>query len=159
MAWDESKHPRDGDGRFSENQHERDEKKRDAVRHIYDSDGGRVRIPLDFFAEKKDYSNEPIPDVQEAHDFGRIDTKHHERHVWELGYKDEKQYKLAAVNFFNEGEGTLYYSKRRKRFYLYDQKTNKLAVSSEGIIHTFMKKTPSKFNDLIKLDVLVEVKK
>ncbi len=38
MAWDESEHPRDGDGRFSENPHERDEKKRDAVRHIYDSD-------------------------------------------------------------------------------------------------------------------------
>jgi len=40
MAWDESKHPRDGDGRFSENPHERDEKKRDAVRHIYDSEAG-----------------------------------------------------------------------------------------------------------------------
>jgi hypothetical protein len=148
MAWDESKHPRDGDGRFSENQHERDEKKRDAVRHIYDSDGGRVRIPLDFFAEKKDYSNEPIPDVpKEVFGFAdkeRKNTANHIKHAKEMGYKNQDEYERAALDFWKNSKGEVYYSHGRKRFYKYDG-ARFVSFDTEGTLRTFMKMTQKDF--------------
>ena len=164
MAWDESKHPRDGDGRFSENPHERDEKKRDAVRHIYDSDGGLFRMPLDFFGGKKDYSNEPIPEMpKEVFGFAekeRKNTAHHIKHRIKMGYKDQDVYEAAGVEFWKKGKGKIYYSLKRKVFIRYDEKTLKSCyVSCDGFLKTyFLFRSKKEAEQYMKQDFWKEIK-
>jgi hypothetical protein len=106
------------------------------------------------FRENKSFE---IPNVEKAYKFNRLDTKHHIRHVNELGFKNSKEYEREAVRFFNSNEGKLYYSVARKRFYRYDEKSSRLVISSDGIVHTFMKKDKNRFNQLEIQDELKEV--
>ncbi len=92
-----------------------------------------------------------------AFEFNRKITAHHIRHAMEMGYTSMKDYERAAVNFFNGAGGKLYYSKARKRYYRYDEKTGEMAVFSDGLIHTYMKNTHKRFLKIIKQDKLEEI--
>ena len=47
------------------------------------------------------------------------ETKHHQRHAKEMGFKNTKEYEKAAIEFFNSSKGKLYYSLAKNRFYKY----------------------------------------
>ena len=79
------------------------------------------------------------------------------RYAMELGFSSAKEYEKAAVAFFNSDRGKLYFSHARKRYYRYDEKTGELAVSSDGLIHTYMKMTRNKFKQAIVQDDLEEL--
>lgn len=93
-----------------------------------------------------------------AYEFNRIDTAHHLRHMIELGFSSAKDYEKAAVVFFNSDRGKLYFSHARKRYYRYDDKTGEMAVSSDGVIHTYMSVRKQKFEKTRKQDKLEEVR-
>lgn len=86
----------------------------------------------------------------------RKNTKHHKRHAQEMGYKNQDDYERAAVEFFNSDKGKLYYSRVRDRFYRYDEKTGELAISSDGIIHTFDYRTTKEFAKIRRQEELNE---
>ncbi len=91
-----------------------------------------------------------IPPVEEATGFAdneRLNTKDHIAHARDMGYKNQKEYEKGACEFFNFGKGDLYFSKKRKRFFKYDNK-KLLCVSSDGVIHTFMIVNIKKFNKM-----------
>lgn len=94
------------------------------------------------------------PPVEKAFGFNRLDTKHHHRHALEMGFKNMREYEQAAVAFFNSDKGKLYYSASRKRFYRYNERTQWLAVSSHGVIHTFFKRTKKEFEKMRRQDKL-----
>ena len=51
-----------------------------------------------------------------------------------MGYKNQAEYEKAAIDFWEKGEGVVYYSRPRNTFYKYDVKTCKeVAVSPDGI--------------------------
>ena len=100
--------------------------------------------------------NAAHPPVEKAFGFNRLDTKHHQRHAREMGFKNMREYELAAVAFFNSDKGKLYYSQARRRFYRYDEKSHLMAVSSKGVIHTFLKKTRKEFDHIRRQDELDE---
>ena len=154
MVWDESKHPRDKDGRFTHSGLSLEETKNMSVeelrKHLIRSNNNDKKIPLDFFSKKekqiRKYNSESIPEMpREAYGFARLHTNHHERHAAEMGYKDMKEYERAAINFWNKGEGELYYSKPRCSYYKYNRKTTELVIVSDGTIHSFMYKSARNF--------------
>ena len=108
------------------------------------------------------YSDDPEADVppQRRHEpatgFNRLETKHHRRHAQEMGFKSMQEYEKAAVSFFNSDKGKLYYSKARNKFYRYEEKTHLMAVSSNGVIHTFLKRTTKEFERIRRQDALDE---
>ena len=89
--------------------------------------------------------------------FNRLDTKDHIRHMMEIGFHGSKEYEKAAVAFFNSDRGKLYFNHARKRYYRYDEKTEELAIASDGMIHTYMKKRQSGFKKTIQQDKLEEI--
>jgi hypothetical protein len=86
-----------------------------------------------------------IPDAtREASGFSRLETKHHLRHVEEMGYKNKDEYKKAAFDFWKNGEGKIYYeiipSSGDVRFHKYDEKTRRMiSIDADGTVHTFMR--------------------
>ena len=97
---------------------------------------------------------------EKAHGFAdkeRKNTKHHIAHAKEMGFKNQDEYEKAACDFFNGRSGELYYSERRERFYRYDKKTQRMVVSSNGVIHTFMKVSLKKFEVKKKEDGLWKI--
>lgn len=86
----------------------------------------------------------------------RANTKHHQKHAREMGYKSQSEYERAGCDFFNSDRGKLYYGIKRKRFYRYDEKTHELAVSSDGILHTYMPMSNNDFKNTIKREQLYE---
>ena len=101
-------------------------------------------------------ANAKHPPVEKAFGFNRLDTKHHQRHAREMGFKNMKEYELAAVEFFNSDKGKLYYSQARRRFYRYDEKTGFFVSSSNGLIHTFDLVSKSEFKRKMRQDDLNE---
>lgn len=99
------------------------------------------------------------PPVEKAFGFHRLDTKLHQRHAREMGFKNMKEYELAAVEFFNSDKGKLYYSEKWRKFYRYDEKSHFMAVSSGGVIHTFWERTPKEFERIRGQDKLCIIKK
>ena len=73
-----------------------------------------------------------------------------------MGYKNQLDYERAAADFFNSSRGKLYYSELRERYYRYDEKTGELVVSSNGVIHTYLKRTKKEFQRAVKQDGLHE---
>jgi len=68
----------------------------------------------------------------------RLHTKDHERHVKEMGFKTSKEYERAAIDFWEKDGGDLYYSKRRKTYYKYDERRKWfLSIDKEGTVRTF----------------------
>ena len=64
----------------------------------------------------------------------------------EMGFRDQKEYERAAIDFRNSGEGTRYYSFARKVFCKYNPKTkHKVVVNEDGIILTFHLETSTSF--------------
>lgn len=86
----------------------------------------------------------------------RQNTKNHVSHAKEMGYKNQRDYERAAADFFNSSRGKLYYSELRERYYRYDEKTGELVVSSNGVIHTYLKRTKKEFQRAVKQDGLHE---
>ena len=99
------------------------------------------------------------PPVEKAFGFNRLDTKHHQRHAREMGFKNMREYEQAAVAFFNSNKGKLYYSVKWGKFYRYDEKSHLMAVSSGGVIHTFWERTQKEFDRIRRQDGLCIIKK
>ena len=100
-----------------------------------------------------------IPQPETAYGFAnkeRKETAHHKAHAKEMGFKNQDEYEKAACEFFNSNDGKLYYEPRRKRFYRYDEKNQRLAVSSKGIVHTFAIYTQKEFERIRKQERLYE---
>lgn len=113
-----------------------------------------VYLGLDFFSNKSksgsiDVNNERPTPPKEAYGFAskeRLNTAHHIKHAEEMGYKNQKEYEQAAIEFWNSGAGKVYYSAERKRYYKYDNNTERfISVCDKGSIHTFMKYPKNKF--------------
>lgn len=85
-----------------------------------------------------------------------METKHHQRHAKEMGFKNTKEHEKAAVEFFNSDKGKLYYSDARGRFYRYDEKTKEFVSSSGGVVHTFDFVSKSEFKRKMGQDKLDE---
>lgn len=101
-------------------------------------------------------ANAEHPPAEKAIGFHRLDTKHHQRHAREMGFKNMREYEQAAVAFFNSDKGKLYYSRKNKRFYRYDEKSRKFVSSGEGIIYTFYFLRPKQFEVKVKSDECIE---
>ena len=151
MQFDESKHPRDKDGKFTDGN--------GTTKEAYDSRdtfGNMLRnMPQgakDRVAEISSGTEDTKrPEPEKAYGFAnkeRRETAHHVTHAKEMGFKNQRDYERAAVDFFNSSRGKLYYSERRKRYFRYDEKTGELAVSSNGIVHTYMYRTKKEFKRL-----------
>lgn len=102
----------------------------------------------------KEGPQEKQHDFPKAQKFNRLNTSHHQRHAREMGFENLQEYEKAAVEFFNSDEGELVYSSSRKRFYRYNEKTQWLAVSSNGVVHTFLKRTKKEFERIRRQDKL-----
>lgn len=97
----------------------------------YDSSSGRYVADYTAFGTQELRERQVIelpenaahPPVEKAFGFNRLDTKHHQRHASEMGFKNMREYEQAAVAFFNSDKGKLFYSHARRRFYRYDEKT------------------------------------
>ena len=99
------------------------------------------------------------PAPEKAYGFAnkeRQNTKNHVSHAKEMGYKNQRDYEQAAADFFNSSRGKLYYSELRERYYRYDEKTGEMAVSSNGVIHTYLKRTKKEFQRAVIQDKLDE---
>ena len=145
MVFREEEHPRDGDGKFTD---------KNGVRAAYNSRNDFAEQVKRVASVRAQSEEKPIP--EKAARFNRLETKHHQRHAKEMGFKNTRDYARAAVEFFNSGRGSLYYSQERKRWYRYDEKTQEMAVSSDGIIHTFTKYPKRKFEKVKRQDKLDE---
>jgi hypothetical protein len=55
-----------------------------------------------------------------------------------MGYKNQDDYERAALDFWKNGEGKLYYSFGRRNFVKYDEKTKRSCyVSHDGFVESF----------------------
>ena len=99
--------------------------------------------------------DKPFKEPPKAYSFNRLNTKHHIGHAKEMGFKNQKEYEAAAVEFFNSDRGTLYYSEARKRYYRYEEKTGLFVSSSDGLIHTYKFVSKKEFLRKIKQDELI----
>lgn len=103
-----------------------------------------------------DLGNKRFPKIPKAVEFSRSNTKHHIDHAKEMGL-NMRQYVQAAIEFFNSGEGDLYFSERRQCFYKYESKTKIFAVMDrEGIVHTFRLVSGREFERTKRQDKLYE---
>ena len=141
--WDESKHPRDELGRFTEVSGKDAPKDQPSPRTYRQNTPYGVIISLQTFGGKKKKeasTNEQLPKEppKRAFGFNILNTKHHIRHAKEMGFNNQRDYERAAIDFWENGEGDIYYGVVRKCFYKINRdKTMLLSVSDDGIIHTF----------------------
>lgn len=112
------------------------DKRREAVKKYSDDPG-------------KDGKSMGIRGVPEVYNFNRLKTRHHLRHVQEMGFKNEKEYFLAAKNYWNSDRGTYYRGTLRGEYAKYDSKTGEYFVCSpEGKIHTYYLISKKKFEKI-----------
>lgn len=129
--FDESKHPRDEQGRFT--------------------NGGakeyRQNTPHEEILRE---NNRP----EKAYGFAnkeRKNTKDHRAHAKDMGFKNQDEYEKEAVSYWEKGEGTIYQGKRRGDFAKYNSKSQKyVVVSVDGYIKTFYKVSQKKFETILK---------
>lgn len=134
--WDENDHPRDGDGKFTS--------------------GGGFRQNASYeeimSADKQGLTNSEesgTMEMPQATGFNRIKTRHHQQHIAELGFKNEKEYIRAAIDFFNSGEGELYIGTKRNDYARYDEKRGLYATCGvDGAIKTFFPVGVKRFNKI-----------
>nr|MBQ8890412.1 hypothetical protein [Clostridia bacterium] len=145
MAWDESKHPRDDDGKFTNGT--------GAPRTFRQNAPYGEILGLDYFSEKKSKTAKsnatpPPPQPREAFGFAnkeRLNTDHHVKHAREMGFKDQKEYERAAIEFWSNGSGKKYFG-IDGHFYKYDESTNRfVSVNKDGYILTFFIYNKNKF--------------
>lgn len=159
MQFDETKHPRDSDGKFTDGNgtnkkaYDSRDKFGNMLRNM--PQGAKERV-----AEINSTAEKPKrPQIEEAYGFAnkeRRETVHHITHAKEMGYKNQRDYERAAVDFFNSSRGKLYFGERRKRYYRYDEKTGELAVSSDGVIHTYMSIKKKNFTKMMEQEKLYD---
>ena len=164
QTWNESDHPRDNDGKFTEKgagaSSAADEpidprkivyRQNTPYWQILEDDRKReeeaerrknaARLPLDFFSKenRKKLTREDIPSEVYGFANDKLMTAHHRRHAREMGYKDPKQYEKGAIEFWRHGAGVIYASSLRNRIYKYDVKKGIfLSIGVDGNIRTFM---------------------
>lgn len=138
--------------RFVESEHKRDERGRFAQMGTSEL---KKRQEREVVEHKNIYPEKAYGFAKDKNN--RKGTKHHIAHAKEMGYNNQDDYEVAAVKFFNGNEGKLYYEPRRNRFYRYDEKTKRMCVSSNGIIHTFVLYTKKKFSVVIQQEGLHEL--
>lgn len=137
--------------------------KKDAQGNLHDDNNGRFTSKNGTAALEKKYNDDlplNISKPEKAYGFAnkeRKETAHHVAHAKEMGFKNQDEYERAACKFFNSNQGKLYYEQRRSRFYRYDEISNKLAVSSTGVIHTFLLYTRKKFEKVKQQEHLYEL--
>ena len=122
----EDEHPRESDGKFTD-------------KGAGAGEGEKLRKAVSIYSDEPEKDAPPQKVPEPATGFNRLETKHHQRHAKEMGFKNTKEYEKAAVEFFNSDKGKLYYSHARGRFYCYDERTQFMSISSNGVIHTFLK--------------------
>ena len=97
-----------------------------------------------------------VQKIPQAVGFNRSKTKHHQRHAAEMGL-NEREYIQQSISFFNGNEGQVYFSERRERFYKYNQKSMEfVAVSQNGVVHTYRLVSPKEFEKIKRQDKLHE---
>lgn len=117
-------HPRESNGKFTD-------------KGAGAGEGEKLRKAVSIYSDEPD-KDAPLQKVPEpATGFNRLETKHHQWHAKEMGFKSTREYEKAAVEFFNSDKGKLYYSHARGRFFRYDEKTKEFVLSSGGMVHTF----------------------
>lgn len=131
----EDEHPRASDGKFT-----------DKGAGAGAGEGEKLRKAVRIYSDEPEKDAPPQKVPEPATGFNRLETKHHQRHAKDMGFKTTKEYEKAAVEFFNSDKGKLYYSDARGRFYRYDERTQFMSISSNGVIHTFLKKQKRNLN-------------
>lgn len=131
-------------------QNESDEKTAYDSRNDFAEQKKRVQALQSGGREQSAAAKKPKP--EKATGFNRLETKHHQRHAKEMGFKNTKEYERAAVEFFNSDSGELSYSIARKRWYRYDKGSGFFVSSSDGIVHTFYRLTEKQFRMKEKQD-------
>lgn len=160
--WDESKHPRDELGRFTEVPGKDAPKDPPPPQTFRQNTSYRVIISLQTFGGKKQKESStkgqlPKEPPKRAFGFNRLNTKHHIRHAKEMGFNNQRDYERAAIDFWENGEGKIYYSTARECYVKYNNKTlQKVSISCDGIIHTFMLEKNKDFYIKIKWEGLYE---
>ena len=139
----EDEHPRDKSGKFT-----------DKGAGAGAGEAEKLRKAVRIYSDEPEKDAPPQKVPEPATGFNRLETKHHQRHVKEMGFKNTKEYEKAAVTFFNSDKGKLYYSEKWGKFYRYDEKAQLLAISSKGVIHTFWKRTQKEFERIRRQDQL-----
>lgn len=127
--FDESKHPRDEEGKFTYKgggrQGTEGDKRREAVKK-YSDDPGRDMAEMGL-------KRNPV----KANGFVRRDTKSHIKHAQDMGL-NQREYERAAIAFFNSNRGKLYFNNRSQKFYRYNDKTREfVSCNDEGEIYTY----------------------
>ena len=78
----------------------------------------------------------------------RKNTAHHQKHMKDMGFKNQDEYEKEAVFYWEKGEGTIYRGKRRGDFAKYNPKTQRyVVVSADGNIKTFYQMSSKKFEE------------
>lgn len=134
--------------------------KREEAERIYNSDGvpnekQLVRIPLNFFGGLSPKFTRPkeLPSEIEGFRNGRENTPHHIEHAIALGFLKRKRanisaYERAAIDFFKNGKGEVYFSKATGDFYKFDGEKYVVVEREQHYIKTFM--PSNKFEKVIE---------
>lgn len=153
--FDESKHPRDKDGKFTN-------KKKESA-NFTNEQKKRLLKTLKFFTQKRKNAETDKSQIiatmpKKAFGFGNkelLTRPDHVQHAKDLGYKTSKDYEQGAISFWKQAIGEIYYGRARKRFYKYGklvlngkQKNVMLVISSNGTIHTFYEVSEKKFKKI-----------
>lgn len=81
----------------------------------------------------------------------RKNSPDHLRHAKEMGYKNQDQYESAAIDFWDNGEGEVFYGNKRNRFAKYNSKTREyVVVEVDGTLRTYYKVSFKKFQNIKK---------
>lgn len=107
----EDEHPRDKSGKFTD---------KGAGAGVGEAEKLRKAVRIYSDEPEKDAPPQKVPEP--ATGFNRLETKHHQRHAKEMGFKNTKEHEKTAVEFFNSDKGRLYYSVKKDRYYRYEKK-------------------------------------
>ena len=169
MVWDESEHPRDSDGKFTDGNGPSAKSgsiivgKAEPAQWKGASDKKLVKIHFDYFGSKNkgvsaNKKMPPPPSVAYGFDNERLTTPDHIRHREDMGFKDAKQYNAAAINYWENGKGKIYCSEIKQRYYKYRKDTEEfLSIDSEGIIKTYFKLPYKQFERKVYQEKLYEI--
>ena len=143
--FDESKCKRDKDGQFAKKDTLTNQENDDTI----DEEKSFEEIERETFPHKaKEYYLKQMPKRAFGFAKDRLHTKDHERHVKEMGFKTSKEYERAAIDFWENSDGDLYYSKRRQSYYKYDKKRKWfLSLAKDGTVRTFHKLSEKNFKN------------
>ncbi len=103
--------------------------------------------------DKKESLNSPNP-PQNVYGFENKKKKNspdHLRHAQEMGFKNQDEYEREAANFWDKGNGEVFYGSKRGRFVKYNEKTGEyIVVDKDGTLRTYYKLNIRQFNKKIK---------